>query len=595
MAYHIGQRLSYDGALCTVRYIGPVKQTTGEWLGVEWDDPSRGKHSGQHKDTRYFECISSSPTAASFVRPSRPALAPQSFISAVLEKYTSEIDRQTNAISAAKQIRIGTKTALEVGFDKIRRQLARVEELKIIIVDSYRVSCAVGPGDKSVAETVPAIRELDLGRNLIETVGVVVDICRELPELRSLRVGGNRFRNVLADEALRAAGDVFSKVKELALNENLMTWEEITCITQHFPTLLTLNCGTNQLSVLPELSLGSLTETLTSLNLELNHFTSLSDIAVLSKLKALRNLHLKGNRISSIAAPGAQVPVFSESLQYLDVSYNEVTSWAFVDGLLTSTPGLLSLRLAHNPVYEANASGGTNQQTRIVSEESHMVTIGRLAQIRTLNFVSIAPDDRANAEMFYLSRIARDLASVTEDDLPGHQAVLAQHPRYEELCGIYGAPDVVRRKQINTELLEARLVAVTFYTTADEAQPQTVVRRIPKSFDMYAVKSVAGRLFGMAPTAVKLTWETGEWDPVAALDEVDEMALLDEEYSSDEEDAEADREGDAMDIDTEEKQDGQDRKKMGRWVKREVELKDGTRQLGFCVDGTEVRVRVERQ
>lgn len=52
----IGERRSYDGALCTVRYSGEVAGTSGLWLGVEWDDPSRGKHDGQHKGVRYFTC-----------------------------------------------------------------------------------------------------------------------------------------------------------------------------------------------------------------------------------------------------------------------------------------------------------------------------------------------------------------------------------------------------------------------------------------------------------------------------------------------------------------------------------------------------------
>lgn len=67
-AAHIGQRRSYDGALCTVRYIGEVAGTTGSWLGVEWDDPSRGKHDGQHKGVRYFSCASRSPIVSPPVR-----------------------------------------------------------------------------------------------------------------------------------------------------------------------------------------------------------------------------------------------------------------------------------------------------------------------------------------------------------------------------------------------------------------------------------------------------------------------------------------------------------------------------------------------
>jgi tubulin-specific chaperone E len=52
----IGKRLSYGGLLCTVRYIGTVSGTQGEWLGVEWDDPTRGKHSGEHNGVKYFDC-----------------------------------------------------------------------------------------------------------------------------------------------------------------------------------------------------------------------------------------------------------------------------------------------------------------------------------------------------------------------------------------------------------------------------------------------------------------------------------------------------------------------------------------------------------
>ena len=51
-----GRRLSFSGVQCTVRYAGPVEGTKGYWLGVEWDDPSRGKHDGSHSGVRYFEC-----------------------------------------------------------------------------------------------------------------------------------------------------------------------------------------------------------------------------------------------------------------------------------------------------------------------------------------------------------------------------------------------------------------------------------------------------------------------------------------------------------------------------------------------------------
>jgi dynactin complex subunit len=41
---------------CTIRYRGPVVGTLGEWLGVEWDDPARGKHDGIKDGVTYFQC-----------------------------------------------------------------------------------------------------------------------------------------------------------------------------------------------------------------------------------------------------------------------------------------------------------------------------------------------------------------------------------------------------------------------------------------------------------------------------------------------------------------------------------------------------------
>lgn len=52
-----GIRLRLSGHLSTVRFVGEVQGTRGTWLGVEWDDPSRGKHDGMKDGVRYFTCL----------------------------------------------------------------------------------------------------------------------------------------------------------------------------------------------------------------------------------------------------------------------------------------------------------------------------------------------------------------------------------------------------------------------------------------------------------------------------------------------------------------------------------------------------------
>jgi hypothetical protein len=64
----IGARvLIGDRHKATVRYFGPLDGQTGDWVGLEWDEPSRGKHDGSHNGKRYFRC-SGDRVAGSFLR-----------------------------------------------------------------------------------------------------------------------------------------------------------------------------------------------------------------------------------------------------------------------------------------------------------------------------------------------------------------------------------------------------------------------------------------------------------------------------------------------------------------------------------------------
>jgi hypothetical protein len=113
-------------------------------------------------------------------------------------------------------------------------------------------------------------------------------------------------------------------------------------------------------------------------------------------------------------------------------------------------------------------------------------------------------------------------------------------------------------------------------TRAHQAEAITNVQEIPKTFDVYRVKGIVGKTFDIHPMKIRLIWETGEWDPVAGYGE-------DEEDSDDEDGGvplnEAQRDGTIT--------------PNGRWMERKTEIDDSTRQIGFCVDGMEAKVRIE--
>jgi hypothetical protein len=81
---------------------------------------------------------------------------------------------------------ISGKTVEEVGFEKIQREQSQLNKLKIVLVDGLRVNRAAS--DSSIRDVCPKIVDLDLSRNLFEDYGEIIQICKELDDLRHLRL-----------------------------------------------------------------------------------------------------------------------------------------------------------------------------------------------------------------------------------------------------------------------------------------------------------------------------------------------------------------------------------------------------------------------
>jgi hypothetical protein len=221
----------------------------------------------------------------------------------------------------------------------------------------------------------------------------------------------------------------------------------------------------------------------------------------------------------------------------------------------------------------------------MVVEEGYMLTLARIANLKVLNFSNIIPADRTNAEMFYMSRIGKAMAAVPENE---EHVITSQHRRFKELCELYGAPTVVRAgPTVNPDFLEARLINFNFYMPAGTKDGPTstitIKQEIPRGFDIYQVKGIVGKLFGLRPFSMRLIWETGEWDPVAGYEDLEESSDEEDEKGNDFVHGEVSAEG----------RTNETGKEKGRWMRREVELEDGTRQIGYWVDGMEATVRVE--
>ncbi|VDQ02372.1 unnamed protein product [Trichobilharzia regenti] len=68
----IGRRVVHEEYFGTICYVGQLPNSKDIWLGIDWDDSSRGRHDGSYNGIRYFQ--SKSPTSGSFVKPSKLSL-----------------------------------------------------------------------------------------------------------------------------------------------------------------------------------------------------------------------------------------------------------------------------------------------------------------------------------------------------------------------------------------------------------------------------------------------------------------------------------------------------------------------------------------
>lgn len=200
--------------------------------------------------------------------------------------------------------------------------------------------------------------------------------------------------------------------------------------------------------------------------------------------------------------------------------------------------------------------------------------------------------------MYYLSLIGKELSATSAEE---ESSILSTHPRYSELCDLYGEATITRafaadgsgQHRIHPRSVAARLVKMAFRlsklaassTHAEEerigtkSNAQVYVKEIPASFNSYQVKALVSRIFSLPEYGAKLIWETDEFDPI-------ERGVGGEEGVVD-----SDDESEEMP----ERHCGSSEQNASRFVRREIELVDSMRDIGFLFQGEtgEMRIRVE--
>lgn len=180
----VGSRIVCNGEYGTVLYVGKVDSTQGIWLGVEWDNPERGKHDGSYNGVNYFK--TNNPNSGSFIRPAKANLG-RPCPDAILERYCNKNESILDEKNMSLPQKYGKKRIVEfVGLDKITTKQSQLNQIETVDLSSMFIN---GPGTPGMLfQLIPNVTTIILSQNLFTSWNDIADITRQLPHLIVLNI-----------------------------------------------------------------------------------------------------------------------------------------------------------------------------------------------------------------------------------------------------------------------------------------------------------------------------------------------------------------------------------------------------------------------
>ncbi|XP_052662701.1 tubulin-specific chaperone E isoform X2 [Harpia harpyja] len=466
----LGRRVLCGTEYATVHYVGSVPPTAGIWLGVEWDDPQRGKHDGTYEGTQYFKCRH--PRGGSFIRPNKANFGVD-FLTAVKDRYG--LNDQGVQHGTENTLVFGKKTVEFVGMDSVAEQQSQLNRLVDISVHECAVSHA---GQKEeISRTCPNIRHINLSKNLISSWETVTAIASQVQNLETLNLSENKMK---FPSTSTSVSSVFSKLRILALNQTQITWTEVLLCAPGWPALEELYLTSNNITVLERPD--NVLQTLKLLDLSDNQLLDGNQLHLIAHLPRLEQLILRNTGISSIHFPdagfGCKTKMFP-SLKRLAINDNKISQWSTINEL-DKLSSLQSLQCHNNPFMDTEKNPETLRQ----------LIIAKISQLEVLNKSEILPAERKGAELDYRKIFGNDWLAAggnwnPEKNKPSEE-FLAAHPRYPSLC-----------------------LTLTI-KCPEKPEQKPVEKKLPESMTIQRVKGLLYRLLKIPGSELKLSYESSK-------------------------------------------------------------------------------------
>lgn len=381
-----------DGYLGTIKYIGNLPDHV--WgpkvlaLGVEWDEPERGKNNGSLEGITYF--TTEIEGAGSFIKLDNRRIMKEkyNFVEALVRHYSNddEIIHET--------IKFGTKVAENFGFDKLNRLQSDFRNLVSISLERKNIYTSFDDSGKvgTMFKSLNNVTSLDLSFNLINDLNSVWDIVDNLNSLKELNLNGNRFFNLIKG----FNGKLHKELRSIKLSStNIKISQVVEMVLPKFPSLQQISLAGNRYTDSDVENVAIYHPSLLSIDLSFNKLQCIPNL-----LESLEEINLADNFISYLP----DVKIYND-IRLLDFRNNMIQNWDTVDRMYIMFPRLTELRINGNPLFD-----------NLSVEEMTINLIARFEcqgskddeyKIKKLNGSFMKNDEIESSELFFISLIKK--------------------------------------------------------------------------------------------------------------------------------------------------------------------------------------------
>ncbi|CCE64728.1 hypothetical protein TPHA_0I02240 [Tetrapisispora phaffii CBS 4417] len=386
--FKVGERLSINNELCTIKYIGEIKNWPGEeTYGLEWDNTSRGKHSGTIDGIEYFSVRI--PGSASFMRGTkllREHQPPRTFDQALRVKYGDDL----NDIG---ELKFGSKTVIGYGFESLTEKNKLFSKLQFVSLRKLQISDqTLTEKDLQIIEYhCSSIISLDISFNLITDISFTIKLLHRLKNLDSINISGNKLNKGWEN----ISNITLNKVKHVTMQNCEIKSENLTNIFRSFPNLIKLDISNNPLNEF------KLNNVIFPQSLEELHLSGclLTDIPLSLCKTNIKILNISNNLIKSFN------DTLLPSVFHLNISDNGLIEWDLIDMINVKFNNLTSLNIQRNPIFKANPE----------NFQDFYQLIARFDNLTALDGSDFDLLTRKEAELFFISKVSSGEILINEN------------------------------------------------------------------------------------------------------------------------------------------------------------------------------------